>query len=296
MNFLYTIVIPAVLVSVMVGLGLSLTVADFKRVIAFPRAAVIGLTSQIVLLPLLAFILAFLLAPTPEIAVGTIILAACPGGVTSNAYVFAARADLALSVTLTAVASFITVFTIPLLTYFSLQVFIQQGELPDLPALQMFLTLAMFTIIPLTVGMICNALWPDFSRRVVERVLRRVTVGILVFVILTAAIDSYDAIRENFLQAGLLVVSLNLLSMGMGYGLARRFELPISQVITITYEVGVQNLSLALLVTIVILESPLLAITTLLYAVVMPVIALGFLAIARRMLIAQEPMKTVAKD
>jgi BASS family bile acid:Na+ symporter len=280
----------------MVGLGLSLTVADFKRVIAFPKAAVIGLTSQVVLLPLLAFVLALLLASTPEIAVGTIILAACPGGVTSNAYVFAARADLALSVTLTAVASFITVFTIPLLTYFSLRVFIQQGELPDLPALQMFRTLVMFTIIPLTIGMTCNALWPDFSQRVVERVLRRVTVGILVFVILTAAIDSYDAIRENFLQAGLLVVSLNLLSMGMGYGLARRFGLPITQVITITYEVGVQNLSLALLVTLVILESPLLAITTLLYAVVMPVIALGFLAIARRMLAAQEPINTVAKD
>lgn len=296
MDFLYTIVIPAVLLSVMVGLGLTLTVADFKRVIAFPKAAVIGLTSQIVLLPLLAFAIALLLAPTPEIAVGAIILAACPGGVTSNAYVFAARADLALSVTLTAVASFITVFTIPLLTYLALQAFIQQGELPDLPMLQMFRMLVMFTIIPLAVGMTCNTLWPDFAQSVVEKLLRRVTVGILVFVIVTAAIASYDAIRENFLQAGLLVLGLNLLSMGMGYGLSRSFKLPIGQVISITYEVGVQNLSLALLVTLVILESPLLAITTLLYAVVMPVIALGFLVIARRMLASEESRRAATKS
>jgi BASS family bile acid:Na+ symporter len=296
MDFLYTIVIPAVLLSVMVGLGLSLTVADFKRVIAFPKAAVIGLTSQIVLLPLLAFLLALLLAPTPEIAVGAVVLAACPGGVTSNAYVFAARADLALSVTLTAVASFITVFTIPLLIYLALQVFIQQGELLDLPMLQIFRTLVMFTIIPLAVGMTCNALWPNFSQRVVERLLRRVTVGVLMFVIVTAAIASYASIRENFLQAGLLVLGLNVLSMGMGYGIARCFKLPISQVISITYEVGVQNLSLALLVTLVILDSPLLAITTLLYAVVMPVIALGFLAIARRILAADAMSRNRAAD
>ncbi len=128
MEILYSIVIPSVLLSVMVGLGLTLTVADFKRVIAMPKAVVIGLTSQIILLPLLAFVLAFFLAPTPELAVGAIILAACPGGVTSNAYVFAARADLALSVTLTAVASFVTVFTIPLLTSLALRFFSQQGE------------------------------------------------------------------------------------------------------------------------------------------------------------------------
>ncbi len=295
MDILYSIVIPTVLLSVMMGLGLTLTIADLKRVIAFPKAAFIGLTSQIVLLPLLAFVLAVLLAPTPEIAVGAIILAACPGGVTSNAYVFAARADLALSVTLTAVASFITVFTIPLLTYLALQVFIQQGELPDMPVLQMFRTLATFTIIPLAVGMTCNALWPDFSRRVVEKLLRRVTVAVLMFVIVTAAIASYEAIRENFLQTGLLVVGLNLLSMGMGYAIGRSFRLPTSQVITITSEVGVQNLSLALLVTLVILQSPLLAITTLIYAVVMPVVALGFIAVARRMLAAEESMKVVAK-
>ena len=103
MDILYLHVIPWVLRFVMVGLGLTLTLADLKRVLVFPKAVVVGLAGQLILLPFLAFVLALRLAPTPEIAVGLIILAACPGGVTSNAYVFAARADVALSVTLTAV-------------------------------------------------------------------------------------------------------------------------------------------------------------------------------------------------
>ena len=101
MDFFYTRAIPAALITVMLGMGLSLTVRDLKRVVVYPRAVSVGLFGQLICLPLLAFVLALILAPNPAVAAGAILLAACPGGVTSNAYTFAARADVALSVTLT---------------------------------------------------------------------------------------------------------------------------------------------------------------------------------------------------
>lgn len=283
MAILYTRVIPVLLIMVMAGLGLSLTITDLKRVIVFPRAVTIGLIGQLLLLPLLAFVLAFALAPSPEIAVGAIILAACPGGVTSNAYVFAARADLALSVTLTAIASMITVFTIPLLTYAAMQFFMEAGERPDLPAANIFRTLFMLSIVPIATGMAVRWRWPAFAEGLLER-LRRLTVGVLMFLIVAAAISSHEIIQANLLAAGLLVIALNLLSMSMGYGLGRAFSLPLKQSITLTYEVGVQNLSLALLVTLTLIGSQALAITTLLYAVIMPTTALALIAVSHKLL------------
>lgn len=284
---LYTRVIPVLLVMVMAGLGLSLTIADLKRVIVYPKAATVGLVGQLLLLPLLAFILAFLLAPSPEIAVGAVILAACPGGVTSNAYVFAARADLALSVTLTAIASMITVFTIPLLTYVAMQFFMEAGERPDLPAANIFRTLFMLSIVPIATGMAVRWRWPAFAESLVER-LRRLTVGVLMLLIVAAAISSYEIIQANLLAAGLLVIALNLLSMSMGYGLGRAFSLTLKQSITLTYEVGVQNLTLALLVTLTLIGSQALAITTLLYAVIMPTTALALIAISHKLLAGED--------
>jgi BASS family bile acid:Na+ symporter len=286
-ELLYTRFIPAVLILIMIGLGLSLTLADLKRVVSFPKAAAIGISGQLILLPLLAFVLAYFLAPSPEIAVGAVILAACPGGVTSNAYVFAVRADVALSVTLTAIVSFVTVLTIPLLTYGALLLFFQEGSIPDLPVLAMFRTLAMFTVIPITGGMIFRNFWPVLAQKMVE-IVRRVAVIVLILLIVAAAASSYEVVLENALQAGVLVIALNLLAMGMGFGLARVFDLTTTQAVTITYEIGVQNISLALLVTLTLLEDPGFAITSFLYAVIMPITALAFISIARKMLVKAE--------
>ncbi len=285
MELLNTRVVPLVLILVMFGLGLSLTLADFRRVFVFPKAATIGLLAQLVGVPLAAFLLSYLLAPTPAIAVGTVILAACPSGVTANAYTFAARADVALCVTLSALTSVITVFTIPLLTYLALVLFYEQGQMPELPVWQMLRTLMTVTLIPVTGGMLVRAFAPGFAHRVVEP-LRRVTLALLMVVLLSAALSSFDVIRDNFAAAGLLVVSLNLLTMGMGYAVARLARLGMAQVVTITFEVGVQNLSLALLITLTILRDSDLAIAALLYAAVMPATALAFLPIARRLMTA----------
>ena len=118
-NLLYTQALPVMLFLIMMGLGLTLTLIDFKRVVVFPKAVSIGLIAQMLLMPLLAFSLAYLIGPPPEIALGLIILAACPSGVTANAYSFAARADLALCVTLAAITSLLIVVTLPFFTYFA---------------------------------------------------------------------------------------------------------------------------------------------------------------------------------
>ena len=279
MDLFYTRAIPAALITVMLGMGLSLTVSDLKRVVVYPRAVSVGLFGQLICLPLLAFVLALILAPNPAVAAGAILLAACPGGVTSNAYTFAARADVALSVTLTIIESAITIFTIPLFAFLALSFFMSQGAAPDVPAGDMVRQLAMITVIPIACGMLVRAYRPDFALRLVEG-LRKVTVYVLIVLIAAAAISSWREVLDNLVQAGLLVASLNLLSMGMGYGLARVAGLPGSQQITLVYEIGVQNISLALLVTLTLLEDPTLAITSLLYAVIMPITALAFLRVA----------------
>jgi bile acid:Na+ symporter, BASS family len=287
MQFLNTRVVPFALILVMAGLGLSLTPADFRRVIVFPKAIAVGLVAELIGPPLIAFVLAYLLAPTPAIAVGSVIVAACASGVTSNAYTFAARADVALCVTLSALTSIITVFTIPILTYLALQVFFEQGQIPALPVAEMLRSLITVTIVPIAGGMIVRALAPGFAERVLEP-LRRMVMVLLVVVLSAAALSSYGVIRDNLATAGLLVVLMNVLTMAMGYGVARLARLPAAQTVTIIYEVGVQNLALALLIALTILRSPDLAVTALLYAVVMPAAALALLPVARRIIADEE--------
>ena len=253
-----------------------------KRVVVFPKAVATGLVGQLILLPALAFVLGLILTSNPAIAAGAIMLAACPGGVTSNAYTFAARADVALSVTLTAIESIVTIFTIPLFAFFALNYYLDQGSAADVPAGDMIWDLARITLIPITCGMIFKAYRPALAARLSE-ILRSVTLYVLIFLIFLAAVTSWRIVVENFVEAGVLVVALNLISMGMGYALAKATGLPVAQQITLVYEVGVQNISLALLVTLTLLENPPLAITSLLYAVVMPITALGFLKVASRL-------------
>jgi bile acid:Na+ symporter, BASS family len=143
--FINSSVIPWVLRLVMIGLGLSLTLADFRRVFVYPKAVTLGLVAQLIGQPLVGFGLALLFNAPPTIAMGLIILASCPSGVTSNAYTFAARADVPLCVTLSALTSIITVFTIPFLINLGLQTFAVEGELTALPVSRMMLELIGYT-------------------------------------------------------------------------------------------------------------------------------------------------------
>lgn len=292
-------VVPWVLRLVMVGLGLSLTLADFKRVVVFPMAAGVGLAAQLIGLPLTAFVLSFVFRADPAIAVGLVILAACPSGVTSNAYTFAARADVPLCVTLSAITSVVTVFTIPFLIALAMQLFFDATQTARLAPQGMLFNLMTFTLLPLAFGMVLRRIFPDFAERAIEP-LRKAVLYLMMIVLLLGVISSYREIIEHFATAGALVLAMNLLTMGLGYGLGRAVKLPITQVVTITFEVGVQNLALSFAITFNILERPDLAVAGLIYAAVMPATALAFVSIGRRLIqretgVGDTPTPSVAK-
>lgn len=286
-SFFYTTVIPVGLWIVMLGLGLALTPRDIKNVFVMPKAVSVGLLGQLILLPLLAFLLATWLAPTPAIAVGAIVLAACPGGVTSNAYTFASRGDVALSVTLTAVCSFITIFTVPLVTFLALDYFYAAGTRPELPVGQMMRTLAWLTVVPVATGMIIRQIWSEKARLIIEA-LRTATFLFLLILIVTGSLLAIDVLKEYFLQTAAVALSLNLFSMAMGFGLGRLFQLTVPQSVSITYEVGVQNITLASLVMLTVLHNEDYFIVAVVYAAIMKVTALGFMYFARRWLVRDE--------
>ena len=310
-SYFYTVVIPVGLWIVMLGLGLALTPRDIMNIFVMPKAVTVGLIGQLVLLPLLAFALGTAFAPTPAIAVGAVVLAACPGGVTSNAYSFASRGDVALSVTLTAVTSFITIFTVPLVTYLALDYFLAAGTAPDLPVLQLMGMLAFLTVIPVALGMAIRHKWSTGASRVIE-VLRWVTFLFFIFLLLyyfllvtflfllilivTGSLLAIDVLKQYFLQTAGVVLSLNLLSMAMGFGLGRLFKLSVAKSIAITYEVGVQNISLASLVMLTVLQNREYFIVAVVYAAIMKVTALGFMYFARRWIARDELAAGVQTD
>ncbi len=281
--FVNSEVVPWVLRLVMAGLGLSLTLIDFKRVVLYPKAGTIGLLAQLLGLPLAAFSLAWLFAAPPPIAIGLVILAACPSGVTANAYTFAARADVPLCVTLSALTSVITVFTIPLLIGLAFAVFGDAEQTATVSAGNMLLNLMTFTLIPLALGMLFRHFFPVQAERAVEPI-RKAVLWLMIAVLLLGVVSSIEEILANFATAGLVVIVMNLATMALGYGLGRAFRLPTRQVVTITFEVGVQNLALALAIAFNILAEPALAISALIYASVMPSTALAFVSIGRRLI------------
>jgi BASS family bile acid:Na+ symporter len=284
--FVNSEVVPWVLRLVMAGLGLSLTVGDFRRVIVYPKAVTIGLIAQLVGLPLAAFALAALFNAPPAIAIGLVILAACPSGVTANAYSFASRADVPLCVTLSALTSVITVFTIPFLIGLAMTVFAESDQELTLSAGNMLVQLSTITLIPLAIGMLVRHLYPEPAGKAVEPI-RRAVLYLMIVVLLLGVVASIEEIAANFATAGALVVVMNVLTMGLGFGAARVFGLPMKQVVTITFEVGVQNLALALAIAFNILQRDDLAVAALISAAVMPAPALAFVSWARRLLPAE---------
>ena len=291
MNFLesfYTEFVPFFLFTVMMAMGLALTLQDLKQVLVRPKAVIAGLSAQLLLLPAITIGLGFLYSSPPVIAAGAIILAACPGGVTSNAYVFSARADIALSVGMTTIASIVTAFTIPFLTLFALDLHLDRAEMPALSASQMSWKLAQFTIIPVALGMTLRAWRPGLAKRALEP-LRIITLIALILIAAIGTINAWETIVENIWTAGILMATINVVGMLLGYGLGNLLRLPFRQMASITFEVGVQNLSMALFVCLTFLKSPELAVATFVYALFMKITALSFIWYVRKRLAESTP-------
>lgn len=266
-DFLKTVLLPLGLVFIMFGMGLGLTAADFKRVILSPKAKLVGIAAQLLALPLLAFAIATALRMPGDLATGLMLIAACPGGPTSNVITHLSRGDTPLSVTLTAFSSVITVFTIPLIMKWSMAHFMGGQAVIELPFGKTLVQLIAVTLLPIVIGMIVHAKCPRFS----QRMAKPVNIFSLVFlsIIIVVAVLKEKDLGAQIAVAGPAVIALNLGGMLVGFGAAAWFGLARPQRITISIEVGIQNATLALAIAIGLLESPRLAIPSVVYGLSM---------------------------
>ncbi len=267
-NFLTDLLLPLSLFIIMLGMGMSLRPVDFKQVVVFPKAVLLGLIGQIVVLPLLGFGLVLLLQVPPIIAVGMMLIAACPGGTSSNLISHLARGDTALSITLTAFSSLITVVSIPLVVSFSMQYFMAADQVIELPVLKTIGTLIAITILPVSLGMLIRSKYPVFASRQEKNV--NVFSGLfLAFLVVAIIIQQADAVKQGLITTGLAVFSLNFLSMLSGFLVAKAARLNSRQSTTISIEIGVQNGTLAILIATTILHQATLAIPAAIYSLAM---------------------------
>lgn len=261
------IALPVALFTVLFGMGLSLVPADFRRVVLQPKAKIIGLCCQLLLLPAVAFVLALLFRLPGELAVGLMILAACPGGATSNVITHLSRGDTALSVTLTAISSTACVFTIPWIAGWSMDWFMGSGAAVALPFWKTLAQLAFVTILPILCGMAVRHARPSLALRLE----RPANIFALVFLalIIAAAVAREKDLGHQFALAGPAAIALNLVMMFLGFGIGKIARLPRAQQVTIAIETGIQNGTLALAITLGLLESARIAMPAVVYSLFM---------------------------
>lgn len=263
-----TIVLAASLIIIMLGMGLSLEVADFKRIIQYPKAIVVGLINQLILLPLIGLAVVLVFPMDPEIAIGVMILAACPGGPTSNLISFMARADLALSVSLTALSSVITILTIPFIVNFALTYFLEEGKMIELNVLETILQIFVIVVVPITIGMLIRRYNPDFASKMSKPV--KIGSGIVLALIIAGiAIKERAHMGDYFQQAGLATLVLNVGTMAVGFLTAKLFSLKRQQAFSIAIESGIQNGTLAITIAVVLLNNTAFAIAPAVYSLIM---------------------------
>jgi BASS family bile acid:Na+ symporter len=268
-SLLLTVVLPASLFLIMLGMGLSLVLDDFRRVLTVPKAFAIGVFCQMVLLPLVGFgVVAVFDMGNPEVAMGLIVLSLCPGGVTSNMFSFLAKGDVALSITLTAVVSVISPFTIPLITAFAMSRMMGNSAAFSLSIPKTIITLLVITVVPVAIGMAINKKWPNAAKKADKTV--KIASLVILFAIIGALMKrQWAELPGFFAQTGLAALTLNVVTMALGYVAARLGGLARKQQITIGMEVGIQNGTTALAVTGTLIGSTAMTIAPAIYSLIM---------------------------
>ncbi len=260
--------LPFSLAVIMFGMGLSLRIEDFKRILIYPKAVGIGLLNQLILLPMLAFGIAKAFQLPPELAVGLMILAVCPGGATSNLITHLAKGDAALSITLTACSSVITVFTIPFLVNYSIGYFIPGGEAQQLEVVGTVVSVLFITLIPVTLGMITLAKAPALAQKW-DQPFRKISTVFFVIIVLAAILKERDNLVQYFIEAGPAALALNLSTLAVSFAMAKWTGLPFRQGLTIAIESGIQNGTLGITIAATLLVNSVMSIPSAIYSLLM---------------------------
>lgn len=281
-NVITAVFMPVALGTIMLGLGLSLTLDDFRRVIVYPKAVFIGLFCQALLLPLAAFAVARLFGLPPALAVGLMLLSASPGGATANLFSHLAKGDVALNVTLTATNSILSLFTLPFIVNASLEAFFGQGK--SIP-LQFDKVIQVFAIVlvPVAIGMVIKAKRPSVSDALAKPV-RIVSAVFLVLIIAAAVAKERANLAEYFRQVGLAALVFNLTSMLVGYFVPLLLRLPKRQATAIGMEIGIHNgtLAIAIASSPTLLNNSTMAIPPAIYSLIMFFTAAAFGSVVAR--------------
>lgn len=268
MDTVSSIVLSSALAIIMLGMGLSLVLDDFKRIVVYPKAIIVGLTNQLILLPLIGFLIAVAFPIKPEISIGIMILAVCPGGPTSNLIAHLAKGDIALSMTLTSLSSFITILTIPFIVNLSLEFFLEEGQMIRLDVPDAIIRIFAVIVIPVSIGMVIKHFKKEFADRMAKPV--RIASGIvLALVIIGIVLRERENFVSFFQQAGIVALLLNAGSMAVGYFSARLFRITDRRAISISIESGIQNGTLAIAIAVLLLESTTFAIAPAVYSLIM---------------------------
>lgn len=258
MDIVTQVILPLILAFIMFSMGLSLVVEDFKRVARFPKAFLIGALLQIVSLPLIAFLMTKYWVSTgdvnPAYAVGIIIIAACPGGVTSNLMTHLAKGDTALSISLTAVISILSVFTIPFIVNFGYAMFMGDQQGSPLPVAKTVFGIFCITTVPVLIGMLIKAKKPTFADAF-EPKARKLATFFFILIILATVIKKWSFLIANFTTLFPITLALNLVTMFLALGTTKLFQLKRSQGVAITFECGLQNGTLAIMIALTFLKN-----------------------------------------
>ena len=249
------IFLPVSLAIIMFGMGLTLVVGDFSRLFTYPKEVFIGLCNQLIFLPLIGFLIILLFDLNSTMATGIMILSLCPGGPTSNLITQVARGNIGLSVTLTALASLITVFTIPIILSKAITYFTGETDIViELPILQTMIQILVITVIPVSIGMLIRKKNEAFAARM-ERPMRIASTVLFIIIFLLVMFANKDLIVQAMKEVGLATLLLNLSTMALGYLTAKVFGIKGKSQISITIESGIQNGTLAFVIATTILNN-----------------------------------------
>lgn len=270
-----TVLLPVALAFIMFSLGLGLTPADFGRIVKQPRALLVGVLCHFVLLPLACFGMLQVAGIGGAFAVGFMILAACPTGTTSNLLTYIARGDVALALSFTAVASVLTIFTLPLIVSFALEYFAGSGQKVEAPVGAMMKQMVLMLGLPVAIGMTLRHLKPALGQRI-EGTCTRIASVLFILIVIAAVAKNWVLLRDNFHTLAPFAMALNVTMLACGFGVAWLARLSRQQSVTLGIETAIQNGTLAMVIGSSVLKQDAFALPGALYGVLMYISGLAF--------------------
>ncbi|MDA8844210.1 bile acid:sodium symporter family protein [Candidatus Pelagibacter bacterium] len=276
-----TTIAPIALALIMLALGLGLSLENFANVIKQPKDFLVGLICQLILLPIIAFILIKILNTSPELAIGVMIIAAAPGGVTSNVLTKFANGDVALSVSLTAIISLVSIITVPFIVFKSADLLNINYQSAEISMIGISMKMFLVVTFPVFIGMLIRKFATNFISSK-EQLIQRISVFLFALVFLAILIEEKGNIIPYLAEAGLITLILNLTMMILGFYIAKKFASGIAQRKCISLECGLQNGTLAIFVSTQIFDNSAYLVPTATYALIMFITSIIFVFIVKK--------------